>query len=98
MVRRFVEQEKIGLHHQKPRQMRAHDPAAAHGARRAIEIALAKCEAGQNALCLRLELPAAVFVEDVQGGVITFLVTTNARLVAFDQVLRLHQLGRTRHR
>ena len=46
--------------------MRAHDPAAAHGARRAIEIALAKREAGQNAFRLRLELPAAVFVEDVQ--------------------------------
>ena len=98
MVRWFVEQEKIGLHHQKPRQMRAHDPTAAHGARRTIEIALAKCETSQDTFGFRLELPAAVFVEDVQGGVITFFVTANTRFVALDQLLRLHQLGRARHR
>ena len=28
MIRRFVEQKKIGFHHQQPREMRAHDPAA----------------------------------------------------------------------
>ena len=30
MIRRLVEHEQVGLHHQQPREMRAHDPAAAH--------------------------------------------------------------------
>ena len=34
MVRRFVEQKQIRLLHEQPRQMRAHDPAAAQFARR----------------------------------------------------------------
>ncbi len=67
MVGRLVEQEKVGLHYQKPRQMRTHDPATAHSLRWPIEIAFAKCESGEYSLRLRFELPAAVLVENVQG-------------------------------
>src|SRR5207248_1780445 len=48
MVRRFVEKKKIRFHHQQPREMRAHDPAAAQSARRAIEISFAKSEPSQD--------------------------------------------------
>ena len=30
VIGRLVEHEQIGLHHEQPREMRAHDPAAAH--------------------------------------------------------------------
>ena len=69
--------------------MRAHDPAAAHGARRPVEIRFAKSEPGQNPLRLRLELPAAVFVEDVQRVV---MLPPNPSGVVFMMSLRLRQL------
>ena len=59
MVRRLVEHEQVGLHHEQPREVRAHDPAAAHRLGGAIEIGFAKGEAAQDALGLRLELVAA---------------------------------------
>ena len=63
MVRRLVEQQQVRLLHEQPRQMRAHDPAAAHLSRRAVEIRFAKAEAAQDVLRLRFELIAAEFVE-----------------------------------
>ena len=78
--------------------MRAHDPAAAHFAGRPVEILFAKAEAGENLLRLRFELPAAVLIEDVERGLIRLVVRAVARLVLFDQLLRLDQLGRGRHR
>ena len=92
MVGRLVEQQQIRLQHEQPREMRAHDPAAAHRARRPVEIALAKGEAGEDALRLRLELPAAVLVENVQRFVISSS-SPSARLVALDHLLRLDQPG-----
>ena len=66
MVRRFVEEKEVRLHHEQPREMRAHDPAAAQRARRAIEISFAKSESGQNAFRFRLKLPAAVLIENME--------------------------------
>ena len=66
MVRRFVEQEQVGLLHQQTRKMRAHHPAAAEGLCWAVEIGFAEGEAGEDALCLRLKLPAAVLIEHCQ--------------------------------
>ena len=43
--------------------MRAHDPAAAQGARRPLEIALAKSEAGQDAFRFRLDLPIVLIFQ-----------------------------------
>ena len=47
MVRRLVEHQQVRLLHQQPRQMRAHDPAAAHLGG-PIEIFFAKAEPGEN--------------------------------------------------
>ncbi len=74
MVGRLIEQEKIGLHYQKPRQVRTHDPATAHGLRWPIEIAFAKSESGEYSLRLRFKLPAAVLVENVQRAMIGSVV------------------------
>ena len=70
MVRRLVEHEQVGLHDQQPREVRAHDPAAAHLARGAVEVGLAEGEAAEDALGFRLELVAAelrVLAERVVG-------------------------------
>jgi hypothetical protein len=56
MVRRLVEHEQVRLHHQQPRQVRAHDPAAAHRLRRAVKIGFAEGEPAQDALRLRFKL------------------------------------------
>ena len=61
--------------HEQPREMRAHDPAAAQGAGRPREIAFAKSQAGQDPLRLRLELPPAVLVENMQRVVISLVVS-----------------------
>ena len=74
MVRRFVEQKEIGLHHEQPREMSAHDPAAAQGARRAIEIGFAKSESGEDPFRFWLEFPAAVLVKNMERIVISHVV------------------------
>src|SRR3954469_21193044 len=66
MVGRLVKEEQLGFLNKQSRQVRAHDPPAAKGPRGAIEIRLAKSEAGENALRFRLELPAAMFIERMQ--------------------------------
>ena len=63
MVGRLVEQQEIGLHHEEPREMRAHDPAAAQGARRPREITLAKSEPGEDAFRFRLDLPVVLIFQ-----------------------------------
>jgi len=48
VIRGLIQQQEIGLHDEQTRQVRAHHPAAAHLARRSIEIGLPKPEARQN--------------------------------------------------
>src|SRR5438067_1434998 len=74
--------------------MRAHDPAAAQGSRRPIEIRFAKGEARKNALGLGLELPAAMLIKEMErlmmfGGIFRR---------RFQDALRLDQFGRDRAR
>ena len=78
MVGRFVEQEQVGLLHEQPRQVRAHDPAAAHLFQLPIEIAVAERQPAQDRLGLRFELITAEFIEPrlhfmkiVRVGVVT---------------------------
>ena len=73
MVGRFVEHQQVRLLHEQPRQVRAHHPAAAHFARRAVKILFAKAEAGQNLLRLRFQLIAAQFMKAVVRVVVDFL-------------------------
>src|SRR5947208_5226296 len=99
MIRRFVEQKKIGLHHEQPREMSAHDPAAAQGARRAIEISFAKSESGQDPFCFWFELPPAVLVKNMERIVISRLGSGISDrgyscFVLLDHFLRVHQLRR----
>ncbi len=68
MVGRFVEQEQVGLLHEQAREMGAHDPAAAHGPGRAIEIRFPKREARKNALRFGFHIPVSVFVESSVRG------------------------------
>ena len=96
MVGRLVEQEKVGLHYQKPRQVRTHDPATAHGVRCPIEIAFAKSESGEYSLRLRFKLPAAVLVENVQRAMIGSVVRGTSQLVLFNDLLRFGELRRCR--
>ena len=56
MVGRFVEQEQVGLHDEQPREVRAHDPAAAHFARGPLVIAGLVTQPGEHLLGLRLDL------------------------------------------
>src|SRR5207237_2517142 len=67
MIRRFVEQKEVGFHHEQAREMRAHDPATAQGARRAIEISFAKSESGEDPFCFWFELPPAVLVKNMDS-------------------------------
>src|SRR5258708_32206789 len=98
MVGWFVEKKKVGLHHQKPRQMRAHDPAAAERARRSIEICLAKSKSCENAFRLWFKLPAAVLVENMERIIIGTVIclachaVARRRLVLFDDFLRMNKL------
>ena len=73
MVGRFVEQQQVRLLHEQPRQVRAHDPAAAHFARLAGRNPFRESQAGQNLLRLGFELIAAEFVETVVHVVVDFL-------------------------
>ena len=63
MVRRLVEQQQVRLLREQTREVRAHDPAAAHFARGPVEILFAKAEAGEDLLGLGFELVAAVLSE-----------------------------------
>ena len=63
MVGRLVEEQKIRLHHEQPREMRAHDPAAAQCAGRPRKIALAKSEPGENPFRFRLDFPIVLFLQ-----------------------------------
>ena len=79
--------------------MRAHDPAAAQGARRAIEIGFAKSESGEDPFRFWFELPAAVLVKNMEriviGRVVTGLSDPGCScFVLLDHFLRVHQLGR----
>ena len=65
MVRRFVEQQQIRLLGEQAGEVRAHDPAAAHLARRPVKILFAKAEAGEDLLGLGFEPVAAQLVEPV---------------------------------
>ena len=79
--------------------MRAHDPAATQGARRAIEISFAKSESGEDALCFWFELPPAVLVKNMERIVIGRVGTGISDpgyscFVLLDHFLRVHKLRR----
>jgi len=84
MVGRLVEHEEIGLHHEQARQMRAHDPAAAHGLGGAIEIGFAKSQAAEDALRLRLVLVTTELRVPAERVVI-FLRVSLSRAGAFGE-------------
>src|SRR5437762_12424036 len=98
MIGRFVEQKQVGLHHEQPRKMSAHDPSAAQGARRAIEISFAKSESGQDAFGFRFELLAAVLIKNMErimiSRVISLLLMIMIVLVIGDHVLRVDKFWR----
>ena len=54
----LIEHQQIRLLHEQPREVCAHDPAAAHLGSRPVKIASPKTQAPQNALGLGLQLPA----------------------------------------
>jgi len=62
MVRRSSSINRSGSWHEQAREVRAHHPATTQFTRRPVEIALAKCKAGENFLRLRLDLPAAQLI------------------------------------
>ena len=73
MVGRLVEHQQVRLLHEQPRQVRAHDPAAAHLAGRPVEIPFAEAKAGKDLLGLGLQLVAAQLVEPVMDVVVDVL-------------------------
>src|SRR5207247_6475592 len=64
------------------------------GTRRAVEISFAKRESGEDPFCFWFELPAAVFIKNVEGIVICRVVRSVAGFVVLDHFLRVHQLRR----
>ena len=73
MVGRLVQQQQVRLLRQQPRQVRAHDPAAAHLARGPVEILFAEAQAGEDLLGLGFEPVAAQLVEPVVHIVVDVL-------------------------
>src|SRR5882724_771232 len=99
MIRRFVEQKEIGLHHEQAREMSAHDPAATQGACRAVEISFAKSESCQDPFCFWFELPPAVLVKNMERIVIRRVGMGISDpgyscFVLLDHFLRMHKVGR----
>src|SRR4030095_266147 len=78
--------------------MRAHDPAPAQRAGWPREIAFTKSQAGQYPLRLWFKLPSAVLVENMKGSMISLVGFPITSFMPSDQLLRLDQLGRDRHR
>jgi hypothetical protein len=80
--------------------MSPHDPAAAQGARRAVEISFAKSESGEDPFCFRFELPPAVLIKNMERIVISRVISLMLVLVIvpgfvlLDYFLRVHQLRR----
>src|SRR6266568_4537948 len=79
--------------------MRAHDPAATQGARRAVEISFAKSESGEDSFSFWFELPPAVLVKNMERIVIGRIGTGISDpgyscFVRLDHFLRLHQRRR----
>ena len=93
MIGRFVEQQKIRLLHEQPREVRAHHPAAAQRPGLAIEIRFAKCQPVEDLLRLGFELPAAEFIEGSERVVVFIVILGLGRLVALDDALGIRQLG-----
>ena len=63
MVGRLIEQEQIGLHHEESGEIRAHDPTAAQGICRTIEIIFAKGETGEDALGFGFDFPIVLILQ-----------------------------------
>ena len=100
MVRRLVEQKQIWFFREQPCEMRAHDPAAGHRARRTMVIRQLEAETVENLFRLRDEL-AIVFMlvrhGDFENGFITCRFTflrqiTDARAADERYVARVRVL------
>src|ERR1043166_182013 len=87
MVGGFVEQQEVRLLREQPREVRAHDPAAAHLARGPVEILFAKAEPGENLLRLGFEPVTAQFVEAIVNVVVNVL-----RMQRFDGMILFPRL------
>ena len=68
VVGRFVQHEQVRLCHQQLRHVRAHHPATAHLAGRAVKILVLEGEPLQNLLGLGLNLVTIVRNEGIHGG------------------------------
>jgi len=73
VVGRLVQQQQIRLLRQQPRQVRPHHPAAAHLARRAVEVRLAKTQPGEDLLGPGLQAVAAQRAKAIVRVVMDFL-------------------------
>lgn len=73
MVRRFVEHQEVGLHHQQTSKVCPHDPAAAQRACRFVHIAWAEGKTGQDPTGLHLKGVPVEFGEP-GGGFMTFRI------------------------
>ena len=98
VVGRLVQQQQIRLHHQQPRQARAHDPAAAHLPRLPVEVRVAITQAAQHLLRLGLHLRVVQLVV-LRVRLQIFRAGHIARLLQFVQPLfqpgqLLHPAGR----
>jgi len=51
MIRGSSSRRRVGLHHEQPREMSAHDPAALKARAGAVEISWAKSESGEDPFC-----------------------------------------------
>jgi len=94
MVRRLVEQQQIGLLREQPREVRAHDPAAAQRRRRAVHILLAERQPRENPLRLRRDR-VPVILRKIADRLVVFVALRIARgLAAAHRLTRLDELRR----
>ena len=70
VICRFIQNEQIRLHHQQPRDMGTHDPAAAEGAHRFEKIALPKGQSFQYLRGLGFHFITAQFFISGAGGTV----------------------------